>query len=376
MTTNSKREIFHPLEISICGHSNSGKTTLIVKLIEMFSKRLTVGYIKHDAHQFSMDRENKDTFLAMQAGASQIAISSPHKTALLTKNQEHDFFFKHNYIDCDAVIIEGYKARLCSKILMWSGSDEDQALLKRYQSDSQHNLLAIVGTDETGPAVENIPYFQRDNTKGIYHFINQFWEEKISKIPLYGLVLTGGKSTRMGTDKGALNYHGKSQIAYLYELLSKVTDQTFVSCRADQTTSEHIKNYRTIEDRFLDFGPTGGILSAFHKYPYASWMVVACDMPFINLETITDLVNNRNPYRLATCFYNGEKKWPEPLCAIYEPKAMLKLGHYLSIGKPCPRKVLMNSRIQCLDLNNQNALNNINTPSEFKENFNRINGNI
>ena len=59
---------------------------------------------------------------------------------------------------------------------------------------------------------------------------------------LYGLVLSGGKSTRMGTDKGLITYHGIPQREYIYKLLEEVCDATFLSIRDDQAA--------TIPERF------------------------------------------------------------------------------------------------------------------------------
>jgi len=55
-----------------------------------------------------------------------------------------------------------------------------------------------------------------------------------SNAKLYGLVLSGGKSTRMGTDKGLIKYHGVPQREYLYDLLSQVCEETFISLREEQ----------------------------------------------------------------------------------------------------------------------------------------------
>jgi molybdenum cofactor guanylyltransferase len=367
----TKSCLFHPLELSICGHSGSGKSTLIQKLIKKFSSNLNVGYIKHDAHKFEMDKDGKDTYMAREAGASNIAISSSQKSALILNDQNERILFAQNFIDSDVVFIEGYKDSLCHKVLMWTGSVDDHNLLKKYLSEDKQQLLAIVGTDLSGP-VESIPYFNRNNIQDIYDFITGFWENIISSRPIYGLILGGGHSTRMGQDKSQIIYHGKSQVDHLYELLEKMTEKTYLSCREEQTNSTEVKGIATIKDRFVDFGPTGGILSAFNKHPNAAWLVLACDMPFINAQVINDLLKKRNPYRVATCFYNEERKWPEPLCAIYEPKAALKLGQYLALGKPCPRKVLMNSHIESLKPISQSFLGNVNTPGEFQEAYTQI----
>ena len=366
MTLKVNQTLFHPLELSFCGHSGSGKTTLIKKLIRMFSnEKYTVGYIKHDAHHFDMDKKGKDTFVAKEAGSSNIAISSPKESALILNCKSDEFTFGQNFIDSDIVFIEGYKNTLCRKIFMWTQSNEDYALLKKYLSSDQHNLLAMVGTQQKGPT-EAIPYFKRSNVKGIHAFVKEIWASNISSRPLYGLVLAGGHSKRMGKNKALLSYNGKAQVKYLYELLKTSTSKVYVSCRSEQSHSPCFNQLNLIEDRFVGFGAVGGILSALKKHPNAAWFVVACDMPFINKSIIDHLIENRNPYRIATCFYNEYQKWPEPLCAIYEPKSALRLGQYLAIDKYCPRKILMNSNIQNIKPLFPDCLSNINTPEEFK----------
>ncbi len=368
------KDLFHPLEMSFCGHSGSGKTTLLTKLIGLFSKKFKVGYIKHDAHHFEMDQKGKDTFLAAEAGAHQIAISSPQKMAILTNDCEDSFALRQRFLDSDFVFVEGYKHSLCHKILMWTGGHEDQALLEKYLKEGDQ-LLAIVGEALESPCSE-VPYFHRDDIEEIYSFIHEYFEKKVAKRPLLGLVLGGGLSSRMGKDKGTLSYHGQSQVEHLYSLLDPFTDQTYVSCRADQIHQDHIRPFPTIEDRYLNFGPTGGILSAFLKNPDAAWLVVACDMPLLNESSIRNLIEKRNPYKLATCYFNNEKKWPEPLCAIYEPKASLKLGTYLAMGRPCPRKILFNSRVECLEPYDQSILKNVNTLKDFEKMKSSLTGKI
>ena len=189
---------------------------------------------------------------------------------------------------------------------------------------------------------------------------------------LYGLVLAGGQSTRMGRDKAKLSYHGKSQTSYLCGLLNKFVDKTYISCRSEQRDSLYVGRYEIIPDRFLGFGPIGGILSAFQKHPQTAWLVTACDMPFIDKKAVEYLIEKRNPHRFATCFYNPKRKWPEPLFAIYEPKAVLQLVPHLFTGMLCPRKILAASCIEQLHPLSLDVLNNVNTPDEFKTACDRL----
>jgi len=72
--------------ILIVGKSNSGKTTLIEKLVPELKRRgLKVGTIKHDVHGFELDQEGKDTWRHAQAGVDTVVISSPQKAACIKK---------------------------------------------------------------------------------------------------------------------------------------------------------------------------------------------------------------------------------------------------------------------------------------------------
>ncbi|MGA0212736.1 MAG: molybdenum cofactor guanylyltransferase, partial [Flavobacteriaceae bacterium] len=76
------------------------------------------------------------------------------------------------------------------------------------------------------------------------------------------------------------------------------------------------------------------------------------------------LVEGRNPNKLATCFYNSQTQFPEPLITLWEPKAYPVLLDFLSRGYSCPRKVLINSSIEMLTLEDEKVLFNANTPED------------
>ena len=374
MTTISRdKSIFHPMEISICGFSGTGKTTLITKLIKKFTeKNRSVGFLKHDAHQFEMDKEGKDTYLARKSGATSIGISSSLGAAFITDNFNLKFKLRSNLIESDLVFIEGYKDELCQKLLMWSGTREGHELLKVYKKNEKHKLIALIGSEARGP-VSDIPYFQRDDVDSIFEFIEKRMAKSILQRPLYGLILAGGQSKRMGQDKVKLNYNGSSQALYLSNLLEQYTKKTFLSCRPSQRNQNHLQGLNLIEDRFVDFGPMGGILSAFKAHPEAAWLVVACDMPFIDSLSVQELIEQRDPFKVATCFYNRNKGWREPLFSIYEPKAAQIMGQYLAMNVLCPRSLVKNANVKEALPTDSKVLDNINTYQEFKDTKKRFN---
>lgn len=183
---------------------------------------------------------------------------------------------------------------------------------------------------------------------------------------LNGLVLAGGKSERMGQDKGLIDYHGLPQREYLYHMLDTFTENTFMSCRPEQV-SEFGEQFKTLPDSISGLGPFGAIISAFREFPNNAWIVIACDIPLIDQQTIMQLIQDRNPSKVATAFYNGETKFPDPLVTIWEPKAYPQLMHFLSLGYSCPRKVLINSDTEVLQPANNNALLNANSPEEYEQ---------
>ena len=83
-------------------------------------------------------------------------------------------------------------------------------------------------------------------------------------------------------------------------------------------------------------------------------------------DQITLLLEKRNKSKVATCFYNPETKWPEPLITIWEPRAYKRMLEFMSLGYNCPRKVLINSDIEMIRLEDATFMDNANTPEDFQ----------
>lgn len=182
---------------------------------------------------------------------------------------------------------------------------------------------------------------------------------------LFGLVLAGGASTRMRTDKAALQYHGQPQLRWAFDLASKVCAESFVSVRPDQRDDATRASFPQIVDRQPGIGPIAGIAAALLEQPKAAWLVLACDLPFLTERTLQHLIAHRDPNKIATAYRSAHDGLPEPLCAIWEPAAREPVLAYIATGKQCPRKFLINSDVALLDLPEQQALDNVNTVEEF-----------
>ncbi len=191
-------------------------------------------------------------------------------------------------------------------------------------------------------------------------------ENEISNVSdLNGLILTGGKSSRMGEDKSLIEYHSKPQSQHLYELVKEFLPNTYLSVREGQ---QFDYNGDVIQDQLSTKGPINGILSAMKLYPNKAWLVLACDLPLISKKTIKQLVEARDPSKLATAFATEKTGLPEPLVAIWEYAALEPLNHHhLVEEKNCPRKFLLNNEIKIITPQDDLELYNANNPDEYKE---------
>lgn len=185
--------------------------------------------------------------------------------------------------------------------------------------------------------------------------------------PTYGLVLTGGKSERMQEDKALIEYKGKPHAQYIHEVLSKYCDKVFLSSRTNQWQNTELENFSQIHDHADYSGPLGAILSAFHQYPDANWLVVACDLPHFNEKTAELLLAHTNSKKIAVCFKNQEQGFPEALCALYNQSAGVVLKDAYASGVRCPVKVLRYSQVELIDQGPGINLANINTQLERAE---------
>lgn len=177
---------------------------------------------------------------------------------------------------------------------------------------------------------------------------------------LSALILSGGLSSRMGQEKRLIHYHGKTQEQYLFDLLKPYCNEVFVSLNQNQTTE-----LPYIPDLDLPIkSPIVGILSAFHQNPNKAWLVVACDMPFVDEKTIDYLLQYRNPEKYATAFENPEGHFPEPLLTIYEPKIYPNLLEAVNQGIKSPMNVLKNLDIELKKDFDFQWIQNVNTIEE------------
>jgi molybdenum cofactor guanylyltransferase len=169
----------------------------------------------------------------------------------------------------------------------------------------------------------------------------------------------------MRRDKATLSYQGRNQLNRAMELLNSCVDRAYVSVRPDQRTEQARAQYPQVVDAHAGLGPIAGIAAAQALAPDAAWLVLGCDLPYVDSGTVTHLIEHRDPARLATAYRSSHDGLPEPLCAIYEPRSAAPILERIGAGKSCPRKFLIQSDVLILQQPDPRALDNINTPEEY-----------
>jgi molybdopterin-guanine dinucleotide biosynthesis protein A len=186
---------------------------------------------------------------------------------------------------------------------------------------------------------------------------------------IYGLVLAGGFSKRMNSDKANLVYpgHGKPQWQVTAECIRPFCEEVFLSVRDGQRLDGIDEGSpETIGDHDSSQGPLSGFLSAMERMPGQALLVVACDLPLLNGSTLRKMIEHRGSAD-AIAYRSSSDGLPEPLCTLYEP-AMLEVCRTAAHnGARCPRKILIQQEpsVKLLDLPIPNALDNATTPEDF-----------
>jgi len=353
-TNIAKRENgnFAPNEVAILG----AKCGIIADLVRHVSKELSQFKLAYfDAsHAKDVEENGLADFTFHHEGNLSITTSGPiNQYVQRIQFSQYDYVFingNHYAGNKQIVLLDPEKEASINKRI-------DQITDVEFFVKLTEDIKPFQALQEKFSDWNKIPQYGIDEIDNIKQHIFKLMLATIPKVK--GLVLTGGKSTRMGADKSELEYHGKPQKQFVKELLENQGYKTFYSVQKDNGNGDEI------HDTFFNLGPFGGICSAFQKDPNSAWMVLATDLPFVNEDLVKLLLQKRNPSKVATTVKGKGKQFPEPLITIYEPKAYPVLLQYLAQGYSCPRKMLINSDVEIIEVDDH-LIRNVNTPDQYE----------
>jgi molybdopterin-guanine dinucleotide biosynthesis protein B len=177
--------------VCIVGASDSGKTTLLERLIPELTRRgYRIGTVKHDVHGFQMDQEGKDTWRHSRAGAQTIAIASPRGVASIRKTSDElplEEVVARYFWEEDLVLAEGFKRSRFPKIEVFRSAVEPSPIC-----GPGDNRIALVGDEIEGL---EIPRFSFDQIRELADFIEERYLKDRKSHPV--LVQIDGKRLPM-----------------------------------------------------------------------------------------------------------------------------------------------------------------------------------
>ena len=156
-----------PSVLGFSGFSGSGKTTLIEKLIPLLKKKgFKVAVIKHDGHDFEMDKEGKDTYRFSRAGADTVMISSVSKSAKLSTRAMSLEEMLDDGRDADIMLVEGYKYADIPRIGVTS-------VRSKYELAEEPGVYRAIACDDISrfESIKDIPVFDIDDAAGICDWV-------------------------------------------------------------------------------------------------------------------------------------------------------------------------------------------------------------
>lgn len=399
--------------VAIVGRHNSGKTTLVEKLIaELVERGLDVGSVKHHSHKgFDIDHPGKDSYRHRAAGASETVIAAPGQMARI-KTIEGE-------VECrdivrsmpghDIVLVEGYrKSGLPTIEIMRSGNPADVAVAQAFAQGAKSgaslgtdfiqtsrgqeafradldskmprsNTVAIV-TDipqaEEAADIYGIPVFGFDDVANVADFLQETYTRHCVSV----VIQAGGESRRMGRSKATVPFRGNPLISRLVARLAPVADELIV-------TTNEAENLQFLQEEFpyLDIrlvpdvheqrGALRGLNTAFSaaRFPYVA--VVACDMVFASpslvvaeamrmSETKADIVVPVNQYGF------------EPFHALYRRSACLEASNRaLAQGRVRAQDLFDGQGLDVVEFSREEVIEveprggcfiNVNTPEDLK----------
>jgi len=186
---------------------------------------------------------------------------------------------------------------------------------------------------------------------------------------LHGLVLAGGRSSRMGQDKAALVHPDVRTLARrCYDLLKQSgCESVVISIRHDQEIPAGLEGLEIVRDpEGESLGPIVGMVAGMRLHPNSNWLVVACDLPRLDVLTLTHLIDSKMADESFLAYRSEFDGLPEPLCTLYSPAALPLLEEAQAADFRCPRKILLRGDCRLLDPVTPRALDNANTPEDWE----------
>lgn len=380
--------------VSFVGRQNSGKTTLLEKIIaELTRQGLAVGTLKHHGHpDFEIDIPGKDSYRHRAAGSKATAILSSKRLALtcdLTQeiSCSEALELMPNY---DLVLVEGFRGiGLPSIELLRAENPKDQIAAKALidRLSGAHSCSDIETPDRpAAPAaiVANMPAVEqvaRETAVEVFGFedieaIAAFLRKRYTRAPLTIAIQAGGESKRMGQSKALTPFLGRPLIEHMLEVVAPFADELIVTTNEEPELHYLLEQHpklRLIGDVMKERGALPGLLTAIEASSNDAVGVVACDMIAFSPQILAReaLAMQANGSDAVVPFNNGNY---EPFAAVYRKSTCQPILERIASRGSKRMRDLIDS-INCTRFNAElmrkpgsiDPFANVNTPQELAQ---------
>jgi molybdenum cofactor guanylyltransferase len=141
------------------------------------------------------------------------------------------------------------------------------------------------------------------------------------------IILAGGKSSRMGEDKGLMSLFGKPMISYVIETVQDICDHIIIV--SDNPNYKQFK-YQVVKDVFKEKGPLGGIYSGLNSSVHEKSLLLSCDIPYIKTSLLEFLIDHSQGFDITVARYQERL---HPLIGIYSKKCTDQLKNLIEENK-------------------------------------------
>ena len=175
-----------------------------------------------------------------------------------------------------------------------------------------------------------------------------------------GIVLAGGKSSRMGTDKGLIRLNGKPMVQHVLDPMARVCHRILV---VSSNPMYGMFGFELVKDEAPDFGPVMGILSGLRQSKTERNLVLSCDTPFITFDLLKQLVLLSDAADVVAA---SSEKGIHPLIAVYNKSCIPTFEKAVAEDEHRLRTVLESLKVEELNVENEELIRNVNTQADLR----------
>ncbi len=177
---------------------------------------------------------------------------------------------------------------------------------------------------------------------------------------LTGILLAGGKSLRMGTDKALKELFEYPMIIYPLRMLRNFCTEILISANDERF---NFLGHEVVADHIKNIGPIAGLYSCLEESSNFNNIAVACDMPFINGTLLRKMTRTSNDFDAIVPVLNNK---PEPLYALYRKSILPKISENIQCRVYAIRELLQKANVCYMEVEKHETIEffNINTLSE------------